>query len=90
MPDDSQLQVVEKLPDKSIQAQQLKNMDKGSSVFVSSTKRGLKDNKVPGPGAYDANYKHEFIVNTPSGFGTTSFMNERPLSEPNTALARFK
>ena len=48
-----------------------------------------KLSKIPGPCEYDTNYARVFKKNNPEAFGSTSFMDERPLSEPRTALSKL-
>ena len=61
---------------------------KGSSCFLSTTKRIEHKSDVPGPGSYDANYIHFTSENKFSSFGTTSERKtdlNRTVDQPSTS-----
>jgi len=60
-------------------------------MFLSNVKRDPSVlSTQPGPGYYELEYKRSADKNTTIGFGSSSHLKERPLSQFNSAFARLK
>ena len=61
-------------------------LQNGNACFKSKTKRNNRVSTGPGPGMYEADYKHSYLRKNPQGFGSTTerqyLVNRNVLDSP--------